>query len=723
MSETENRPLRARAAIPFLLLLIWGAAIFVSAAYLRFHRITEEGVTEEDSVGYYLIALLWLDGDYNLWWDQFYRPVVYGLNALALHVIGINDFSLKVFSGACDVLTIALLICIGKQLSGRYLCGLLAAQLYAVLPFVVRYARTAMPHALSTLLVAAAVAAFCVDRTRRLVFPLRLVCDGVCGMLVSLAAHTHGELALLGPGFFATQCCEELPSTLRWRARLGRLFCRGFALTLGFAIPCVVGALLLGVERVEKVFKAEFGATTSTPAYVERSPLISTPARIFTVSSDLLYHNSWVLPAFILMPIMGWIAAKSRYGRQAPLAGVAPFVLVATYVLAFPLTIGLFEASYVRVFMPMLPLIFLAFACGVWQSTDVARGSIGRAAFAVIVVVITLATPNGLFKPNFFKSEADFRTSRFRTVYNAIGDRVTPENKLLIVPAAANSNAGYQLPFYFGKNAVFLSSLERREPYTQDLLVSTIETEKFSYIFESLRIDPVFAIANWHRTPDSLRWFRGMDMKDYSVEAEQQLVRQGLAAADAHVLTTTPWGTIYSRNKRTVFPNSDFASGTLDHWHSEGLDELFSPATLPLKEYEKTRVLRSPMTLRGPVVLKGPDVKRRYAIDTRAESLTGKAAAEKHGRANLVGELVSDVFYIEEPVIGFRIAGSGDITNVHVALKLDDLEYRTSTAGRDFACAEWNVSEHVGMRAQIIIRDTDPRQNRGIAVAGFYYVF
>ena len=67
-----------------MLAAAWALAILFAGAYLRLHRLDEEGVTEEDSVGYYMIAKLWTEGDYNLWWDQFHRPVVYLADAAPL---------------------------------------------------------------------------------------------------------------------------------------------------------------------------------------------------------------------------------------------------------------------------------------------------------------------------------------------------------------------------------------------------------------------------------------------------------------------------------------------------------------------------------------------------------------------------------------------------------------------------------------------------------------
>lgn len=714
---------RARALLPVLIPLSWGAAIFVAAAFLRFHRITEEGVTEEDSVGYYRIALLWLDGEYNLWWEQFYRPVVYALDALALRVFGINDYAIKVFSGVCDLGTVALVIYVGKQLTGKYLPGLLAAQLYAVVPFVVRYARTAMPHALSTFCVAAAVAAFCVDRSRGLALSLRLLRDGVAGALLAVAAHTHAELALLGPGFFAAQCCEELPAPRRWGVRLGRLYCRGLVLSIGFAIPCVGGVLFFGFDRVKSVFETEFGQTTFTPAYVESTPLYQAPARIFTVSSETLYGHAWLFPAFILMPFLAWAVVKYRHGKTAHLAGLAPLVLLAMYALLFPFTIGAFDATYIRIILPILPLVYLTFACGAWQLVGELRPPTRGAAFAACAVALFATTSNGLFNPYFFRKSAEFRTSRFRSVYDEIGDRVTPERRLLIVPAFANSNVGYQLPFYFGENAVFLSALYRPEKYTPGLLASTIFEERFAYIFESNSIDPVFAVAGWPRTPDQFRWYHGMSMEGYSLETEKRIIKEGLNDTGAHVLKQLEWGTIYSRQKRPMFPNSDFSLGSLEHWHVRGFAPMFTLDRLPPRDYETSRILRTPGRICGPATLTKPPAETRYSVNTCTDERTGHTAARQHGRAALVGELVSDEFYIEEPVIGFEVGGVGDMINVNVALRVDDVEFRSSAAGTHLMRAQWNVAEHIGKRAQIIVRDTDARQDHGIAVAGFYYVF
>jgi len=180
---------------------------------------------------------------------------------------------------------------------------------------------------------------------------------------------------------------------------------------------------------------------------------------------------------------------------------------------------------------------------------------------------------------------------------------------------------------------------------------------------------------------------------------------------------------VSSQGKSPLFPNSDFEYGTLDHWHPTGFAMMFALEQYPRSANPGQIVLQDPQRLNKPAIYGKIKAGTRYRVNTRAATRSGDPIAKLFGRERLKGELASDVFTIKEPVIGFQLAGQGAPELVHVSLRFEDGSEQVSTPGsKDAVHTQRDVSAHLGKRAQIVIRDTDPAQVNGIEVSGFYYV-
>ena len=71
------------------------------------------------------------------------------------------------------------------------------------------------------------------------------------------------------------------------------------------------------------------------------------------------------------------------------------------------------------------------------------------------------------------------------------------------------------------------------------------------------------------------------------------------------------------------------------------------------------------------------------------------------------GQLATDSFTVDEPYLSFLIGGGDDIDQVYVALLVDNVEVLRSTGARSESMLRevWDVSEFIGLQAQILIAD------------------
>ncbi len=691
----EGGGTRSRRITIRVLLLAASAATIAIGAYYRFDEITRQGISEGDTIGYYAIAKNWAAGNRtDFWGDNFYRPVVYELNAIALRWFGDNDYSIKVMNGIFDVGSIALMILLGRHLSGKTIAGVAAALVFAMMPYGIELCRSGMPHALSGFFVVLSLFIFQARRLPQSAGPVRLLLDAGAGFSLGLAANTHAELAFIGPGLVLCQGVQAFGRGLGWRA-FGRFVLRAAVLTLGFFLTFAIGAWLFGYDTLIRVMTNEVSNHSFTPAYIVHTPLRRVPLDILTISSDRSFLRYWWIPLYTILPLaVGIVRLPFRRGRMSP-AVLAPWILIVTYMLIFPLIIGSFDVTHVRIFFPLYPLFMIAASCAVASLAGPRSRFWSTALVAVSTALVLYFTPNAAAGPGYVNNPRWHHRSVFRVAYDTVGERIDQENRLLIVPSTALYNQGYQLDFYFGTNAVYLADQMRTEPYTPEFLHRIALKGKFSYLLAATWIDSSFANPNFPSTLRGRPWFLTAPDVPYDKKAELTLLDTFYAQYAAHPVARLPEGTFYSLRKRPLFFNSTFSRGTLVSWREKANAPAFA-----IVGDDSGRFFR------------------KFHLDSRASGAT----PEGDQKAAATGTLESAQFTIEDDLIGFSLAGTGGSDQIGVELLVGADQLHASPKGEEFSCAEWDVSAYRGQTARIVVRDLDPDPTRGIAVTGFYYV-
>ncbi len=694
MVALEGGGSRFRRVIIRVVLFAACAALLATGAYYRFHLITTEGIKEGDTVGYYTLAKRWASGNRtDFLGDQFYRPAVYWISELTIRWVGDNDYSISAVNGVFDIVNILLILLIGRHLTGSLLPGLTAGILYSLLPYEIAICRSGMPHAISGAFVLLALYFF---RPRSRIHPphiLRLVYDAAAGFALGIAMNTHAELGFLGFGFVACQAIQTFSA--RYGVHSFAWFVlRAATITLGTLAPYAIGIYVFGYEKVHKVFSNEIGIGAFSPSYVEEAPLYRVPIDVLSVSSFYAYGARGWIPAFVAIPPVVWLLHRIFFRDRRYFAAYTPWLLVLSYMLIFPLIIGAFDRTHARIFLPVFPLTLIAAACALYQLA----GTRPRYRSVLLLMIGAGAVlwfgPNAASGEGYFKNKILFRPSIYRATYDVVGKRVDKENRLLVMPSTAYLDSGFRLPLYFGENVEYLAQQKRTETYTPELLNRIVDQKNFSYFLLSGQIDLRVMDPKWATVFRNPPWLNG---PAYDLVGEQSVITEFLAANRAHMIARLESADIYSKRKRPIFPNSMFEQGSLISWFVTGFEPMFG------------------VSKNQP----GSEISA-FRIDTR---LKIRYPADLPGNADTTGVLFCEPFTIEEDMIGVVLAGDADPESIHVALRVAGTERRIGPAGPNLAIAQWDVSAHRGEKAQLIVRDLNPDRNKGISVAGFYYVF
>lgn len=673
--------------------------VIALSMYVRFHRITEQGISPGDNVRYFQAAAQWPTGkSKGLLSESYYRPAVYTFQALALKVLGLNDYSIKIFNGIADTLNLCLIGLVAYLLCGNLLPATASILLYALLPRIVEFSRSEMPHTLSTFFVLSSLLFFLIAfRKSDRKFPFLLLIS-LCGLSLGLAANTHADLALLGPVYAAYILMSGVTINRSINATI-TAFRNLSALVVGFTLPYLLGLAVFGSEYVFEVFGNEFLNHTTDPIFSVSRPLYLGPADVLVRSTRWTFGSAWpILPLFLAIPAM-WLFLWLR-GRHRDFRGHVPLALILGYALLFPLFIGTFTEGRGRIFVPLIPILLISVTCWYYAFLEIHCPKWTTPIFLVAFVSIYASLPNVV------PGEAYFQQSSVREIHDAIASEVNENQKLLIVPSTAGHVSGFKLDYYFGSNAIPLGELPLRRSLSLEAVEETLVGKQIAFVyfhgFVDLRgLNPDYTISKQLET-----WLRP-DKGEYSFEDERRILERYFTKNDASTIPLKSRRPLYDLRKRSLFHNSGFELGTLENWHPEGDVFIFKLANIE-------DPVSNPMADRNG--------NGSYWIDTIERETTSAAHPEAFQGRGTVGVLTSDSFRIKDGRIGFLIGGSENPNMVHVALRIRDTELRTKAPG-DTALHSmyWDVADYVGEEAKIFIRDLDSRPGSGIRADFFHY--
>lgn len=516
------------------------ALLALYSAYIRFDGITEFGIMEFHIDGWrYLNAgQQWAQG--NIFWMEggvYYRPAIHLLHAGAIKLFGSNDYSIKIVNSVLDLLTIGLLFWGARLLTGNRWAALLTAALYALLAPVLELVWSEYPHAPSAFLVSLSFCLFLASYLEKRGPALGRLLLAVSGLCVGLCANMHLELASLGPAYIG---CIALLEFAKRPNRHGVLqfILSSAVFTLAFFVPCLLIMTLVGVEEAFTVFLQEVARGPQVLGNKYGSMGVwSCLVDLLCVSSQGFFGGSLVMPLVFAAAVVLAITHPLWWRRLHPF-GLVPLVLIAGYGIMTGITVRSFVLW--RLFLPLLPLFLVFIACWLYAFLQVVIPRYAGIAFAATSIALFIYAP--LVTPQT-KESPPFGKATFREVYDAIGDGVDDEHRLMVLPviswAARNdrfdTHWSLSNEIYFGDHAVSVRETpDFQFPYTASSLEAIRRDYNIGYVYidrtflreeTTLYFEPRFQFID--------------DWQPYSRQGELALIESFLAAAGAEQIENT----------------------------------------------------------------------------------------------------------------------------------------------------------------------------------------
>ncbi|MEM1179408.1 MAG: hypothetical protein AAGM22_13745 [Acidobacteriota bacterium] len=534
--EARSRPewftVDRRVAAGALLLLV------LACGWVRFTGLSERGLFGSDVVYYTNLAERWTEGDrvYSLAGRRaVYRPAVLGLFAASLEVLGFEDDSIKRLNAGLDTVNVLLVFALTFGLGRRFWPAWSAALVYGLAPLVIYVSRLELTHTISTFFVSLACLLALVWRQSLHGSPgwRRGASAAAAGLASALAVLSHEELLFVGVGLGLWMGAAAWRVTPARRARQVSRALLAFGIPLCLGVSGVVShhwdhAAAL-IERTVSEGPTGQGAA-SLPSAVEeaagRAPTLGSVAKVKlqVEKTARLFWNAMVASGsspMAYLVLISLLAAPWLWWRRTTKGGTGgdpsndallmPPIVLAVHITLFAL---FFPYLFPRLFLPLLPLALGAVATVAGRVAGRIRFGGGIAAGVVLLVVVANLeqfsrrpafmarsyaaewTHVGIVPPQAsvssgwaeLKSMA-YRTSWAREIHDAIGDRVTQGDRLLVAsslmyphPARRELQVGY----YFGDRAVYL--FDRGEP-----LAEVIRDADIRYVlFTAYRADRRF---------------------------------------------------------------------------------------------------------------------------------------------------------------------------------------------------------------------------------------
>jgi hypothetical protein len=537
------------------------ALVALLAMGIRLYGLEGIGVGGNDTILYYTLAESWARGEpvYRIGDSvQVFRPVLLAFNALALRVLGHEDYAIKLANCLLDGLNLLLVAALAWQASRRAAVVVASAATYAFLPLAIWSARQELPHTLSTTLVLLACLLAC---RAALTGSDRPVPGGLAlsGLALMAATLVHEELVLLA-----------LPMALFFL-----LGSRAAGLLSPRSTPAALAALavfpLLGValvlvyqgERVGAVLQPAAGNLWSAVAlYPERAArllwngVVGASSSLFALACGLaLLSCLWVS--------RGGRDRDLRYRVAGGMCLGVPAAFIALYALFF-------ETVFPRALLPLMPLLIV----GVYSGAD-RRLAAGVAALLVLVFTVSSLASYSAFKvgnrrfgtewaapdwPTARRLERGYReflvdaryvpsyATHWRRIYDALGHRIDREHRLLVTPSTVIYSAGrraLQTEVYLGDNAIY------RLDHFDEPLERLVRERNIKFVLFTLgqrrgppsRQLPYRYDGEWG-APRPVDLAGAYGLSRYSVQGEFRELAEALAAMGARPITPFPPGSL-----------------------------------------------------------------------------------------------------------------------------------------------------------------------------------
>ncbi len=550
------------------------ALAVLPAVGVRWYGLEQVGVGGSDTILYFALAEAWSRGDLVFAIGdsgEVFRPVLLAFNALALTTFGHQDYAIKLANCLVDVLNMLLVAVLAWQVAGRRTVAVASALTYGLLPIAIWAARQELPHTLSTALVTLA----CLLACRAVLAPYGPRATGLLGcsgLALMAATLVHEELVIVALPL-------ALAVLLRvWACGTGSARRLGTALVALLCFP-LAAALLVFAHEGERVL-----AVTRPAADTLSHALFPYPERATRFlwngvvgASSSLFAIAYALSAICYL----WVLHRRRGEDDRYLVGGGicvgvPLVFVAVYALFF-------GTVFPRGVLPLMPLAIVA----VFSSVDRCLGARGAGPRAVISIALVLvfavsslasytafkvgnrrfgkawAAPDwpsaALLQRGYREFLVDARyvpsyATHWRRVYDALGDRVDRDHRLLVTPSTVFYAAGrraLQTGVYFGDNAIY------RLDHFDEPLAALIRDRKVGFVLFTLgqsrgvpsRHRPYLYGGEWG-DPREVDLASAYGLREYSPQGEYRQLALALRAMGARPLALFTPGSYEARVAR-----------------------------------------------------------------------------------------------------------------------------------------------------------------------------
>jgi hypothetical protein len=550
------------------------AGVIFIAQLVRLYGLDQIGVGGSDTILYYTLAEAWLKGDLVFQIGdsiEIFRPVLLAFNGLSLWLFGHTDHAIKVANSLVDGLNMMLVAALAWGVSKRQTVVMASVATYGFLPIAIWSARQELPHTLSTFFTLLSC-----------LFVLNSIPAKRAGHTVILSAI--GGLALMG----ATLVHEELifialPLALTlvlgiWLVPGGSIK-SGLAALAAFCISPIAASLLVmtheGVRVASTIDAVSGDFWTIASLYPERASryiwngIVGTSSSIFAISC-------LISAMYYLLGLRSGRGDDTAYTVGCGMCLGVPFLFIALYALFF-------GTIFPRGVLPVVPLLIIAIFFSLDRLIVRKSPTLQASACAVLVLAFSVSSLASFtaFKVGNRKfgrewASADWPTvqllkrgygeflvdaryvpsyaTHWRNIHEALGDRVTDDRRLLVVPSTVFYAAGrraLQTSVYLGDKAVY-----RLDHYDQPL-ATIIREKNIGYILFTVgqsrgvpsRHRPYRYSGKWGEPrPVDLAGAYGMDA--YSAQSEYGQVAGLMQAMGARPLSLFPPDSFESRVAR-----------------------------------------------------------------------------------------------------------------------------------------------------------------------------
>jgi hypothetical protein len=421
-------------------------------AYLRFKDIFFMGVTGHDTFQYFEYSENLISGNPFL---LFYRPLTFFFHGIGLRVLPDVDYSIKAVVAFFDVINIALVFFLTRELTKSSIFSAALATFYACTPILIKFSQTELSHTYgATVVLVLALTQVYLSRSPNWYLSKYRVF--ILGLIIGIAANTHESLAILSfylgsMLIFWVVKCNQLPDRV---SKIKAIALLGSVSALGFFVPYIFGMIVFGASEVINNIRQI------------HSTVVQTETNFFTTVYNVFYNfpvellGKFHALVFYAVVLIGTLIVRFGKGNTALRQVMSVLIIPTAYLFLHSLFIG--NVILPRLFLPFVGLVIVG-TFSFFYILIFSKSSILTGASSVLVLLLAAFNFSNVLKTNFEVSE-------HRYLFDKLKPYVSSKSKIAIPfcyesrPPMWGGSVAYGLSgkMYFGKNAISLVTMPQQ---------------------------------------------------------------------------------------------------------------------------------------------------------------------------------------------------------------------------------------------------------------------